>query len=140
MDNILNKNIKVKEIKINQFPTWVRVDLIDSDGIKYQFATKKKDGTPTKSAEFYKKIKPTWDDMFLDGKQPQIRIGYKEEPKSFVGKKDGKQINFTQRTILNFQEIKDEFEKVGEYNNPAFIIEENIPIIEDDINPEDLPF
>ena len=64
---------------------------------KYSFFNTKKDGGETKAYEQFKK--------YQFGVGDTVTAEIKEEPKTFTGK-DGKSVNYTQRTIIYFEEVE----------------------------------
>lgn len=84
---------------ISQDPTQygIKVTLVSGKD-KYSFFDKKRDGSFTKAMEQFKKY------GFLIGQTVQAEV--KEEQKQFVNK-DGKTVNYTQRTIIYFQEVEE---------------------------------
>ena len=83
-------NIKVSEVSQKTIKNGsVMTKVTDEAGKKYSFFNKKKDGEPTAASVGFLGV----------GIGDVVEIGFKEEEKSFVGD-EGKQISYTQRTIL----------------------------------------
>lgn len=90
-DQILNKDITIASAELKG-PAF---NITDQDGVKYSFFLKKQDGADTQAYSQYL-------DMNLNiGKT--VSIGYTEKPASFIGR-EGTEINFTRRNIINFRE------------------------------------
>ena len=85
------KNIKIAALEQKTISNGsVMTKITDSEGMKYSFFNLKKDGTPTAASEAFKGM----------GIGATVEIGYKEEEKSFTSKEDGRDVKYTQRTIL----------------------------------------
>jgi hypothetical protein len=85
------KNIKVSALEQKTISNGsVMTKITDSEGMKYSFFNLKKDGNPTAASVGFKG----------QGIGDTVEIGYKEEEKSFTSKEDGRDVKYTQRTIL----------------------------------------
>lgn len=113
--------------------------IVHDDRLKYEFFENKKDGGKTKAFE-------QWETFGL-GVGDSVSAEVREEPQSFTNSQ-GKEINFTRRTILWFegdehgtpyvQEAKGGLEKrVENLENRMFELE---AMLESKANPSDLPF
>lgn len=100
------KPIKIDGISQDPTQYGIKVTIISGKD-KYSFFDKKRDGSLTKAMEQFKKY------GFSIGQTVNAEV--KEEQKTFQGK-DGKQVNYTQRTIIYFQEVE---------NTPVFAAPEN---------------
>lgn len=150
---LITKTIVVKSHKIvndvskktNQ--PFTRIDIIDGDDVKYSFFPRKKDGTISKAAEYYKSNKSKWDDQMMLGEQVKVTIAFEEKTNTFQGK-DGKTYNGVNRTIRMFKDFADPVKQDSEYSGMKdlpVIDSEGIPIYDADpnkmeISTEDIPF
>jgi hypothetical protein len=148
---LISKVIVIKSHKIvndvskktNQ--PFTRIDIIDSSDTKYSFFPKKKDGTISKAAEYYKANKSKWDDAMMLGDTVKVEIAFEEKTNTFQGK-DGKTYNGVNRTIRMFKDFADPVKQDSEYSGMKDLptIDPNeIPVVEDkmdiDIDPNDIP-
>ena len=150
---LISKVIVIKSHKIvndvskktNQ--PFTRIDIIDSNDLKFSFFPKKKDGTISKAAEYYKANKSKWDDNMMLGDIVKVEIAFEEKTNTFQGK-DGKTYNGVNRTIRMFKDFVDPVKQDSEYAGmkelPTINVDD-IPVVEDkvdmeEIKAEDIPF
>lgn len=90
------KPIKIDGISQDPTQYGIKVTIISGKD-KYSFFDKKRDGSLTKAMEQFKKY------GFSIGQTVNAEV--KEEQKQFTNK-EGKTVNYTQRTIIYFQEVE----------------------------------
>ncbi len=120
-----NKIIKVKSTSIENGTSkegkkWTRVDIFTDEygkEVKYSFFTTKKDGSSTKAFEYFKAVKSTWDDAFMNGEDVEIEIAFEDVPRTFVGK-DGKEHTGHNRNIKAFKGEPLVGQPIGDQNIP----------------------
>ena len=88
--------IKIDSISQDKVAFGLKITFVDGKN-KYAFFNTKKDGSLTKAMEQFKKYGYSIGDT--------IEAEVREEEKTFRNK-EGKDVNYTQRTILYFQEIE----------------------------------
>ena len=87
--------IKIDSVSQDKVEFGTKITLVSGKN-KYAFFNTKKDGSQTKAYEQFKK--------FGFGIGDEVKAEVKEEEKSFTNK-EGKDITYTQRTILYFEEF-----------------------------------
>lgn len=89
------KTLKIDSVSLHDVPYGKEVVIVSGKD-KYQFYNTKKDGNQTKAFEQFSKYK------FGIGDVVKVKVG--EKAKSFTDPK-GKNVNYTERTILYFGEM-----------------------------------
>lgn len=110
-DELSRKIITIKGLKLNEGTSkktgkpYSNVKLWDENNDKYTMWTKKQDGEVTVAVKQLKEM----------GFPINKKVGaiFKAKPNSFTNK-EGKEINYTQRTIVKFEDLESATEKIEE--------------------------